>query len=67
MTQEKLAIVLNRVRLTLQIILLIVAIGAFIQADRARLETSKDVDTILKLTEQVRAEVGSYCVAKPQE
>ena len=61
MSQDKLATVLNRVKLVLQIVLLMIAIGALIQADRARLETSKNVDTILKLTEQVRQEVGTYC------
>lgn len=61
MAQDKLTVILNRAKLILQIVLLLVALGALIQADRARLETSKEVDTILKLTEQVRQEVGTFC------
>ena len=69
MTQDKLATVLNRVKLVLQIVLLMIAIGALIQADCSRLETSKNVDTILKLTEQVRQEVAdaAFCVTPSKE
>lgn len=69
MSQDKLSVILNRVKLVLQIVLLLIAIGALVQADRARLETSKNVDTILKLTEQVRQDVAdaTFCVAPTQD
>lgn len=69
MSQDKLSVILNRVKLILQIVLLLIAIGALVQADRARLETSKNVDTILKLTEQVRQDVAdaTFCVAPTRD
>ena len=67
MATDKITILLHRTKLILQIVLLLVAIAALIQGEKARLQISKDVDTVLNLTQQVRQEMGTFCVAKPDE